>query len=72
MLISFFSQEQYQKNYPNPADDLKHFKIYKKNKSKITAHNIRFANGLETFEMGINQFTDIGKKQMSSYMGFRP
>lgn len=44
-------------------EELKRKEIYYENLQKINTHNIRYKNGLETFEMGVNHFSDLTPKE---------
>lgn len=50
---------KHQKHYKNKAVEFKRLQIFKENINIIDRHNKRYARGEETFEMGINQFTDM-------------
>lgn len=50
---------KHQKLYKNKAVELKRLQIFEANMQLIDAHNERYARGEETFEMGINQFSDL-------------
>ncbi|KAG5684566.1 hypothetical protein PVAND_013791 [Polypedilum vanderplanki] len=56
------------KNYL-PEDDKKHFEIFKNNVKIIDEHNVKFNNGESTYQMGLNQFTDMDPKEYSTYYG---
>lgn len=58
---------EYNKNYTE-LEDLSHFRVFQDNKRMIEAHNKRWAAGAESFEMGINQFTDLSYKQIAKLM----
>ncbi|KAH8394823.1 hypothetical protein KR222_006854, partial [Zaprionus bogoriensis] len=55
----------YQKIYNSPALDKLRRSIFLSNKRIIEAHNERWAQGDESFEMGINQFTDMLDGELS-------
>ncbi|XP_030573186.1 cathepsin L1-like [Drosophila novamexicana] len=49
----------YKKIYQHISEDQLRKQIFKHNKEIIDRHNERYAAGEETFEMGVNQFTDL-------------
>lgn len=49
---------QYNKNYKD-NEEAERLKIYHNNRQMINSHNKRYAAGEETFEMGVNEFTDL-------------
>jgi cathepsin L len=53
-------------------EDKKRLEIFLKTKEKIATHNSRFAQGQETYEMGLNQFADMEHSEFSrNYCGVR-
>ncbi|XP_017053592.1 procathepsin L-like [Drosophila ficusphila] len=50
---------EYNKTYQNATEDLYRQQIFQENKIQIDLHNQRFKEGEETFNMSINQFTDL-------------
>ncbi|XP_055857230.1 digestive cysteine proteinase 1-like [Episyrphus balteatus] len=60
---------KFNKNYPDPAEDLRHHNIYCEKLAQINEHNAKFQKGESTFEMGVNQFTDMSAKEMTEWMG---
>ncbi|CAH0561394.1 unnamed protein product [Brassicogethes aeneus] len=51
-------KQKYNKVY-TPKEDDEHYINYLKNVRDIKKHNKRYDAGLETYTMGINQFTDM-------------
>jgi Cathepsin propeptide inhibitor domain (I29) len=51
-------KEQFKKAYPR-ANEQRRFEIFVKTKQKIEAHNKRYDEGLETYAMGINSYSDL-------------
>lgn len=43
-------------------------RIFEQNKKIIDEHNERFAKGLETYEMGVNKFTDLSQSEFQNRM----
>ncbi|KAH8410753.1 hypothetical protein KR222_004672, partial [Zaprionus bogoriensis] len=56
------------KNYKDAAELLKRSKIFEDNKKVIDAHNARYAAGLETYQMSVNQFTDLLPSEFKEYI----
>ncbi|XP_023020969.1 cathepsin L-like proteinase [Leptinotarsa decemlineata] len=65
-------KQKFNKKYNTPQDDALHRSIYEKNVQKIDAHNQRFKAGQETWEMGINQFTDMTEEESKKSFGLKP
>jgi Cathepsin propeptide inhibitor domain (I29) len=49
---------QFKKTYPR-ADKQRRFEIFVNTKQEIEEHNNRYDQGLETYTMGINSFSDL-------------
>ncbi|KAM7344174.1 uncharacterized protein ACRADG_010997 [Cochliomyia hominivorax] len=63
---------KYGKNYRNIVDDSQRFINFKRNLLKVWQHNQRFKQGLESYEMSLNTFSDMSFKELeNSYMGFK-
>ncbi|KAM8708762.1 hypothetical protein ACLKA7_015691 [Drosophila subpalustris] len=56
------------KTYGTESQEQLRWRIFKANKEMIDRHNERYAAGQETFEMGINEFTDLLPKEFESLM----
>ncbi|XP_017835636.1 cathepsin L1 [Drosophila busckii] len=52
-------QTEFDREYGSVDEQLQRRQIFINNKLFINAHNERFEAGLETFELGVNQFTDL-------------
>ncbi|KAL7738233.1 hypothetical protein ACLKA6_006565 [Drosophila palustris] len=50
---------EFNKNYEDESEDRQRMQVFQDNKRIIDAHNQRWAAGEESYEMGINQFTDL-------------
>lgn len=61
-------QLEYNKSYDNEYEEQLRRQIFKDNKQKMDKHNRRFVLGLETYEMGMNQFSDLLPKEFKSLM----
>ncbi|XP_023173550.2 cathepsin L-like [Drosophila hydei] len=59
---------EYEKSYESEDEELLRKLIFYDNKKKIDRHNMRYANNLESYEMGVNQFTDMLYKEFESLM----
>ncbi|XP_025017119.1 cathepsin L1-like [Tetranychus urticae] len=59
------------KNYAHPKEEAYRFQVFSSNLKKITEHNKRHANGLETYDMGVNAYTDLTFDEFSkAFLGF--
>lgn len=47
------------KRYKSDEEEMERMQIFQANVQEIEAHNKRYHKNLETFQMGINQFTDM-------------
>jgi hypothetical protein len=54
----YYLQLEHGKNYSSVEDNTR-FATYLRTKELIKEHNERFAQGKETYEMGINEFADM-------------
>jgi len=62
----------YSKVYKSVRDELTRFAVFVRNLFIIEQHNARFAAGKTSFEIGINQFTDMTADEVSRQQnGFR-
>lgn len=57
------------KEYKNIVEERTRFAIFQDNVRKINEHNKLFKQGLSTYEMGINQFTDLTEQEFMSMLG---
>lgn len=50
-----------------------HFRIFVEHKYKIEEHNQQFENGMHSFKMGYNKYSDMKHEDFVSAMnGYRP
>ncbi|KAL7734839.1 hypothetical protein ACLKA6_011120 [Drosophila palustris] len=56
------------KIYKDISEELKRLQIFKDNKELIESHNKRFVAGEETYEMGVNEFTDMSSSEFERLM----
>lgn len=61
-------KKEHRKHYDCLEDDKRHFRIFVDQKSKIIEHNQKFEDGIETFRMGLNQFSDMDNEDVSKVM----
>lgn len=61
-------KDDHQKVYENVDEELKRMQIFMDNKKLIDSHNERYAAGEETYEMGVNQFTDLLPSEFQNEM----
>ncbi|XP_034109367.1 procathepsin L-like [Drosophila albomicans] len=61
-------QLDYTKFYETEDESLLRRRIFEDNKRMIDNHNRRFMAGKESYEMGVNQFTDLLPKEFESLM----
>ncbi|ALC44994.1 CG11459, partial [Drosophila busckii] len=61
-------RSKHEKLYEDQNEALRRKQIFKQNKELIDTHNKRFADGKESFEMGVNQFTDLSAKEFEEIM----
>lgn len=63
----------HEKQYKSLEEEIMRKEIFVSNMEKIKQHNERFYQGLETFSMGVNQFTDMTSQEFKdTYLNFRP
>jgi len=65
-----FSRYQYDfgKTYSSEEELATRRAIFEANVKKINEHNAKFAKGKETYEMGINQFTDMTQNEFEAHI----
>lgn len=63
----FVAQVNHLKRYDTPDEYRKRKAIFSKTLQQIDSHNFRFKRGLETFEMGVNQFSDITDEEFEAF-----
>lgn len=56
-------KHEFQKNYEDNLEHDMRFRIFKDNVRAIENHNARYRNDLETYELGINQFSDLSHNE---------
>lgn len=68
-----FLQMKYGKNYRIETEEKTRMEIFLNNKHEVEKHNKKHANGLVTFKMGLNKYSDLTPEEFSAQMkGFRP
>jgi len=61
-------REKHAKIYKDIGEESKRMQIFKDNMEVIENHNKRFAAGEETYEMGVNEFTDMSPSEFKRLM----
>uniref|UniRef100_A0A023GMW4 Putative cysteine protease n=1 Tax=Amblyomma triste TaxID=251400 RepID=A0A023GMW4_AMBTT len=65
----------HKKTYKSNVEELLRFKIFTENSLFIAKHNVKYAKGLVSYKLGINQFADLLPhefvKMMNGYQGKR-
>lgn len=61
--------QKYNKHY-SPAEFIKRQAIYLKNLAQITAHNLKYKQGLVGWKQDINEFTDETLSEFLSHLGY--
>ena len=64
-------KHKYSKIYSNKENNIR-FNIFKKNIKLIEEHNIRYNEGLEDFNMKINNFADLTSNEFNNMKGYNP
>ncbi|XP_055387365.1 cystein proteinase inhibitor protein salarin-like [Condylostylus longicornis] len=64
-------KNEFNKVYPSIEEEQFRKEIFKVNLEKINIHNEKYRNGEVTFEMGLNQFTDLTASEMKERLGFK-
>ena len=52
-------KSQHNKVYPSEAEEKFRMKIYLENRHKISKHNLRAANGVKSYTLGMNEYGDL-------------
>ena len=52
-------QANYFKKYDTEEEEAKRFSIFMKNKKFISEHNKKYEMGLESYELSVNEFSDM-------------
>ncbi|XP_031628991.1 cathepsin L1-like [Contarinia nasturtii] len=59
----FAYKAKHLKKYSNHVDESNRLQIFLENKLKIIKHNLRFEEGLTTYKMGLNKYSDLSHKE---------
>lgn len=63
----------YSKKYQNESEENDRMAIFLNNKKTIDEHNKRYEKGLETYNMGLNKYSDLSNEEFVKQMnGFKP
>lgn len=75
--VSLFELEEWRqykiehnKSYDYPEDKMR-LKIWLNTKRTVDAHNEKFEAGEVSYEMGINQFSDLTQEELDMYTGYK-
>nr|BAN20095.1 cathepsin L [Riptortus pedestris] len=61
------------KRYRSPSEELLRMKVFMDNKKLIDEHNERFAQGLESYTMKMNEYGDLTEDEFQNmYLGLHP
>nr|CAI5867845.1 unnamed protein product [Callosobruchus analis] len=58
----------YHKQYKDQDEDDFRFQVFKLNMKMIEEHNKRYREGKTPFEMGVNQFSDLGPSELPNVL----
>lgn len=61
-------KQLYAKSYADQREEQRRKQIFEENKQLIDTHNARYEAGIESYAMGVNQFTDLLSKEFVSLM----
>ncbi|XP_023159505.2 cathepsin L-like [Drosophila hydei] len=61
-------KKEHDKSYQDASEEQLRRRIFKDNKEMIDKHNARYAAGEETWEMGVNEFTDMLLEEFRAQM----
>jgi len=61
-------RDKHARIYKDIGEELRRMQIFKDNMEVIENHNKRFAAGEETYEMGVNEFTDMSPSEFERLM----
>ena len=57
---------KHSKNYSSYIEEIKKIVLWKANAKLIEAHNVRFAQGLERYEMELNFLSDLSSREINT------
>lgn len=66
--FNFHPQKKYSKHYDTPADEMHRFHIFVDHKRKIDEHNLHHENGIASFKMGLNKYSDLSYEEFIEMM----
>lgn len=61
-------QSKYSKKYKNQADDRHHMGIFLRHKDEVTKHNRLFNEGVVSYTMSLNAYSDLSHTEFVSQM----
>jgi len=63
-------KEKFNKQYESEKEELTRFTIWNQNLKEISIHNVEYEFGLHTYNMGLNKFSDLTRKEfVAKYTG---
>lgn len=62
------TQIEHSKHYDTLADEVHHFRIFIDNKYKIAEHNLHDNNGVASFKMSLNKYSDLSSDEFFETM----
>lgn len=69
-ILNNFLQANHMKQYRTRAEQMKRKLIFSDTVTKIESHNERYYQGLETYKMGVNHFSDLTEEEFEkAYAG---
>jgi hypothetical protein len=63
---------KYGKTYTNKVEEVKRFNIFKDNLRIIEVNNAKFEQGLVSYQLGVNQYTDWTHEEFLDYFNIKP
>lgn len=67
-MINPHLQANYSKHYASFEDEMQRFQIFVEHKYKIAEHNLHHDNGVESFRMGLNKYSDLTSEEFFDTM----
>lgn len=66
-------KQKYNKTFEDKSEDNYRFKVFLENKMKVIKHNRRQANGLHSYTLGLNKYSDLTHEEFVKLMnGYKP
>lgn len=61
-------QAKYSKTYKNRTEENRHMRTFLKHKAKVEEHNEKYNEGLVSYTMSLNSFSDIENSDFAAVM----